>query len=884
MKITDTAVYLGRNLYAPHAAIRQRLDLGALRDWPVARLGTDFVDDLVGLLPVLTDASVAGAATIARWRGDEACRLGAVMERVAIALQVMTGAELSLGVTLPTAEDGLCDVVYDYETEPVGLAAGVMALALLNHLVPQDQLAPDERNPDFDPAATLDAYLQFAEGEVPGFSVRALAREAKRRGIPVLRSAHPNRIRLGFGHRQHDIHASNTDLDSPALAELVSDKAKTIARLSEGGLPVPQQRVVQRADAAVAAAEALGYPVVVKPIRGDGGRGVSVKLTDPDAVAAAFERARELESEVIVETYIEGSDHRMLVIDGVLFAVSQRVPGHVVGDGKSSVEQLIAQANRDPSRGRGHQSALSLLLFDDEARQMLARRGYDGDTVPAAGETVALRRVANLAQGGIAIDMTDRVHPDNRALAEQAAAALTLRVAGVDFLTPDITQSYKAVGGAICEVNDSPGLRLHQAPSEGTPRDVAGRLVDLMFPPGRPSRIPIAAITGTNGKTTTTRMVAQVLRQAGYTVGLTSTNNAYVGDDLIVEGDVAGAQAARKILKDPRVEAAVLETARGGLIEDGIGYEQCNVGVVLRVQNDHIGHRGIMTLDDMARVKRMVVETATDMAVLNADDLRCLGMARHTEAARLCLVTEAESNPAVDAHVANGGTALRLEAAADGPALVLYDAGERIAVLHAKEIPATLGGLARHNTNNAMFAAAAAYGLGLTVAQIRDGLRGFECSFEMSAGRMNFCDKLPFKVLLDWAHNAFALDAMMPLLDALQTGGRRICTLSAPGNRDDRHYADMARIAAGKFDHYVLFSWPDLRGREPVEVPGLLRQGLIDHGVDPARITIIRDEEQAVDIALRMGRPEDFVVLFIYRTQGTWDQVNAFEPEPARVE
>ena len=546
---------------------------------------------------------------------------------------------------------------------------------------------------------------------------------------------------------------------------------------------------------------------------------------DEDGVKVAFATAREHSRAVLVESFLEGLDHRLLVINGELIAASKRMPGHVVGDGKHTVGELVDVVNQDPRRGVGHEKVLTRLEFDDQAEHMLAKSGYDKDTVPAAGEIVFLRATANLSTGGTAIDVTDIIHPDNRQMAIRAIRAIGLDVGGVDFLTPDITQSYKDVGGGICECNAAPGFRMHVAPSEGTPRDVAGPVIDMLFPPGSQARIPIGAITGTNGKTTTSRMVGHILKLAGHRVGLASTDGVYIDGDLTVKGDMTGPVAAQMILRDPSIDAAVLETARGGLVRRGMGYRTCDVGACINVSADHLGLGGVDTLEQLAEVKRIVVEVATDTAVLNADDELCLKMADYTKAKHLCYVTMNPRHPLVREHIRAGARAVVLEDGLNGQQIVIYDNGRHIPLLWTHLIPATMEGRAMHNVQNAMFATAVAYSLGKKLDDIRHGLRTFDTSFFQAPGRMNVFNEHPFKVILDYGHNPAAVRAMCNLVERTPVRGRKIVVLTMPGDRRDEDIAEMAAIAAGHFDHYLLKRDDNPRGREPDEVPKLLEAG-----------------------------------------------------------
>jgi len=556
----------------------------------------------------------------------------------------------------------------------------------------------------------------------------------------------------------------------------------------------------------------------------------------------------------------------------------------VVGDGTSTIEQLVEEVNRDPRRGIGHEKVLTRLVFDHQADTMLARKGYTRDSVPAAGEQVFLRSTGNLSTGGTATDMTDVVHPDNAEMAVRAVKAIGLDIGGVDFLSTDITQSYKDVGGAICEINAAPGFRMHMAPSEGRPRDVAGPVMDMLFPPGTPSRIPIAAVTGTNGKTTTARMLAHINKLAGHNVGLTTTDGVYIDGQRTVSGDMTGPVATRMVLSDPSVDVAVLEVARGGLLRAGMGVRHCDVGAVLNVKADHLGLRGIGTLDELAQVKRIVVEVARDTAVLNADDPLCLKMADYTEAKHLCYVTMDPTHELVGEHIKAGGRGVVLESGIKGQMITIYDHNAHIPLLWTHLIPATLEGRAMHNVQNAMFAAAMAFSMGLKLEDIRHGLRTFDTTFFQAPGRMNIFDEHPFKVILDYGHNPHAISAMCDLVERLEPAGRRILVLAAPGDRRDEDIADIARTAAGRFDRYIVRRDDQLRGRQPEEVPHLLRDGLLAHGVPAEQILIIPDEQAAIDRALREAQAGDLVLLFADAITRSWKQVIQFRPEaPVRT-
>jgi cyanophycin synthetase len=880
MKITATSVYVGPNIYALFPVIRHTLDLGVLEEWPTGRLGAPFIDALLDRLPGLKEHGCSygePGGFLRRLTEEEGTWLGHVMEHAAIELQNMAGAQVTFGKTRTAGTPGHYHMVYEYEQAEVGLEAGQLALALIHHLLPPD-LQP-ESAARFDFPHQRDSFIRFAQRRALGPSTGALVNAAKARDIPWIRLNNQSLVQFGHGRFQRRIQATVTGETRHIAVAIASDKEETIRILGDLGLPVPRQKLVYQARDAVAQAERIGYPVVVKPLDANHGRGVSIRLTDEEQVRTAFEGARQHSNAVIVETFIEGLDHRMLVVNGELIAVSKRVPGHVVGDGKQTVAELVEEVNRDPRRGIGHEKVLTRLEFDDQAERHLAKRGYTRDSVPPAGETVFLRSTANLSTGGTAIDVTDIVHPDNREMAVRAVMAIGLDVGGVDFLTQDIAQSYKDIGGGICEVNAAPGFRMHVAPSEGKSRDVAGPVMEMLFPTNSPSRIPIAAITGTNGKTTTSRMLAHIFKLAGHTVGLATTDGVYIDGNLTVKGDMTGPLAAQMILRDPSVDAAVLETARGGLLRRGMGYENCDVGAVLNVAADHLGLNGIDTLEQLAQVKRIVVEVAKDTAVLNADDERCLKMADYTEAKNLCYVTMQPSHPLVREHIRAGCRAVVLEQGMNGQMIAIYDKGAHTPLLWTHLIPATLEGRAMHNVQNAMFAAAIAFSMGKKLENIRHGLRTFDASFFQAPGRMNVFDEHPFKVILDYGHNPAAVEAMCRLVQRLDISGRRLCVLTAPGDRRDEDLAEIARIAAGVFDHYILRRDDNLRGRGPDEVPTKLAALLEGHGVGADKVTIIPDEQEAIAAALAMARPLDLLLIFGDNITRCWKQIIYFKRE-----
>jgi cyanophycin synthetase len=884
MRILDRSVFVGPSLYAHFPVIRLELDLGELEQWPTARLGAGFIDGLIAALPGLAEHGCSyrePGGFIRRMREGEGTWLGHVLEHVAIELQNVAGEDVTFGKTRSVDKPGVYSVVYEYAQREEGIAAGELGLRLLNSLLPPELRSRGSVPTDWQWPVARDEFIRYAQRRALGPSTASLVRAADERGIPWLRLNEQSLVQLGHGKYQQRIQATVTGRTPHIAVELASDKEETNKILASLGLPVPKQELVQNEEGASRAARRLGFPVVTKPYNGNHGRGISIRLMNDEEVAAGFAAAREHSRSVIVENFVTGDDHRLLVVNGELVAATKRTPGHVVGDGTHTIAELVEVVNQDPRRGVGHEKVLTRLELDAQASMMMDRVGYTAASVPKSDEIVYLRSTANLSTGGTATDVTDIIHPDNRDMAVRAIRAIGLDVGGVDFLSPNIAESYKTVGGGICEVNAAPGFRMHVAPSEGTPRDAAGPVIDMLFPAGTPSRVPIAAITGTNGKTTTARMLAHITKMAGYTPGLTTTDGVYIDGQRTVEGDMTGPVSARMVLSDPHIDIAVLETARGGLLRAGMGVRAVNVGAVLNIQSDHLGMKGIDTLDQLAEVKRIVIEVAQDCAVLNADDPNVLKMSGYTDAKVICYVTMNPSHALVREHVRAGGRACALEAGVNGSMITLYDKGSHIPLLWTHLIPATLEGRALHNVQNAMFAAATAFALGIKLDAIRQGLRTFDTTFFQAPGRMNVYSEHPFKVLFDYGHNAHAVSVMADLAQRLDVTGRRIVVLAGPGDRRDEDLVAIADAVAGRFDHYICRRDDALRGRDGDEVPAIMSKALFAAGVPKEAVSIIPDEQEAIDAALQMGRSGDLLLVFADALVRSWKQIIKFRPEGA---
>ncbi len=899
MRVLESGVYRGPHLYGSLPMVRIQVDLGALEEWPSNRL-PDFTGRLLGLLPGLHrhGCSYHEPGGLVR-RLEDGTWMGHVAEHVAIELQAMTGIAVTRGKTRSVkGRPGVYNVMFAYEDESVGLLAGRLALELVDSLLPPglrgvaglDRVHADDTALDPEGSFDLDAALALLKRlhrrNALGPTTRSLVQEAERRGIPVMRLDDRSLVQLGTGRHQRRIRASITSLTSQIATDAAGDKDLTKSLLADAGLPVPRGAVVRRAEDAVREAERIGYPVVTKPLDGNHGRGVSIGLMDADAVRAGFEEAALHGRNVIVEQHYQGRDHRILVVNGEIVAVAERVPAHVVGDGARSIAALVEAVNRDPRRGEGHENIMTRITIDDHVRALLEKAGLTPDSVPEAGRTVYLRDTANLSTGGTAVDRTDDIHPENATIARRAAQAIGLDVAGIDFIAPDIARSVHETGGGIVEVNAAPGFRMHLQPSEGRPRNVARAVIDMLFPKGAPTRIPVLAITGTNGKSTTARMIGRVLRTQGLTVGLTSTTGIYVNDERIVEADASGPWSAGVVLRDPTVDVAVLETARGGILRAGLGFQECDVGVVTNVQPDHLGLKGIETIEDLAWVKSVVVEAVRPggTSVLNADDETTLRMRRRAggRIAFFSLNGGAGMSSVLRDHVEDGGLAVVREPSASGGDIVIHDDGDTIHLMRVSEIPATLDGMAEFNVANALAAIAVCHAHGVPLPVIRNGLATFTTSFEQSPGRLNVFDGHGFRVILDYAHNPAGLRALGEMILRMRHRHRRVIGMvNIPGDRRDEDMREMGALATRYFDEIIFREDPARRGRRPGEIVSLLAEGALAAGFPEERIRRILDEDEAADACFGMAEPGDLVVLTPTDVDAMWKQVLDYRP-PSR--
>ncbi len=884
----SSRVYRGPNVWHYEPAIQLVVDLGVLEEFPTHKI-PGFADALVERLPGLKNHSCSrGRRGGFVERLHEGTWLGHVAEHVALQLQQSVGHDMRRGKTRQVkGEYSRYNVIYAYYDESVGLAAGELAVKLVNDLVRHD--------PDFDFVAELETFIIRGERTAFGPSTQAIVEEAVSRDIPYLRLNTASLVQLGQGVHQKRIRATMTSQTPSVAVDIASNKELTLSLLSAAGLPVPRSQSVRRLDDAVRLAQRIGYPVVLKPLDGNHGRGVMLDLRSDDDVRRAFPTAKE-ESRgglVIVETFVTGRDYRCLVIDGRIAAIAERVPAHVVGDGTSTVAELVERTNADPRRGVGHEKVLTRIRVDEAAIALVAEQGFAMEDVPAEDAVVKLTLTGNLSTGGISIDRTFEAHPENIEIAEEAARVVGLDIAGIDFIAPDITQPVRETGGGICEVNAAPGFRMHTHPTIGDPQYVAKPVIDMLFPPGTPSRIPIVAVTGTNGKTTTSRMIAHIFKGIGRRVGMTSTDGVVIDERLVIRSDASGPRSAKMVLQNPRVDFAVFEVARGGILREGLGYERNDVGVVLNVQPDHLGLRGVDTLEQLAEVKAVIVEAVprNGYAVLNADDPLVRAM-RSRCSGRVSWFTMAEPGSEireyVDDHCRRGGRAVVLEHSELGDMIVIKQGPRAMQLAWTHLLPSTFGGRALMNVQNAMAAAAAAFAAGASLHDIRQGLRTFSTNYYLAPGRLNEIGVEGRTVIVDYCHNVPAMkqlgdfvDKTGALLDNSNDLGRvsRIGVIATAGDRRDDDMRDLGAEAAKHFDVVIVREDTNPRGRRPGEVADLVAEGVrtaMAAGARCKQVEIVLDELASTRHAMARSNPGDLVVMCVDQHAAVMSELESY--------
>lgn len=872
MRILEIKALRGPNYWSGYRKklIVMRLDLEDFEQKPTDKLD-GFTARLREVMPSLVNhgCSYQQQGGFLR-RVEEGTWAGHVIEHLALELQTLAGMDTGYGRTRETNQKGVYNVVFSYIEEDAGRYAARAAVKLFEDLA--EGLPTDEIKQVI--VGDVQRLREIREDVRFGPSTGAIVQEAENRDIPHIRLNTQSLVQLGYGVNQQRIQATVTGRTNMIAVDLASDKDATKKLLGSMGVPVPRGYQIVDEDEIETTVERLGFPVAVKPLDANHGKGITVGLKTLEAVQAAFPLAKKYSRRVIIEQSLTGQDFRALVINNRLVAVAERIPAHVVGDGEHTVRELIEMTNRDPRRGYGHENVLTLIDLDAQTESLLAARGLTPDTVPAAGDLLYLKTTANISTGGTAIDRTDEVHPFNVSLFERIARIIGLDVAGIDVVAPDITTPLTENGGGIIEVNAAPGFRMHLAPSDGIGRNVAEHVINMLFPPGTPSRVPVIAVTGTNGKTTTTRLIAHIVKNSGLNVGFTTTEGIYIGNSLVQPGDNTGPVSAQLVLKDPTVEIAVLETARGGIIRAGLGFDRCDIGVVMNVTVDHLGLKDIETIEDMARVKAVVPRAVgqNGYAVLNADDELVFAMGADTPG-HIALFSMEEANPHIVEHTQEGGVACVFE----NGYVTLLKGKWKVRVEKVINIPLTYSGRAAFMIQNVLAATLATYLQGISIEDIRAGLTTFMPSVAQTPGRLNLIEMGDFTVLIDFAHNPAGMEALQRFIskfpNKIKTG-----VIGGTGDRRDDDLLLYGRIAAQMFTNVIVREDDDLRGRPPGDSTRFVIQGIKSVNPDMPIREIIHAPE-AINYALKHARKGELVVILADKVSRSVELVSKFREQ-----
>lgn len=871
MRILEHRALRGPNYYSRYQCIYMRLDIEELEDRPSDKV-PEITERLEALVPSIREhrCSVGEPGGFLQ-RVRNGTYAGHVVEHVAIELQNLVGFSVGYGKTVDSYERGIYNVIYRYRDEATGLAAGEEAVGIVQNLF---------NGQDVDLAQIIDRLKAVRDANALGPSTGSIVNAAKARGIP----AYPltqgtSYTQLGQGIKQKRFQATVTGGTGIIGHSIADDKEWTKQILDDAGVPVPKGQLCRSWESAKVAAEWIGWPVVTKPLSGNHGRGVTTGIDNLEDLRAAYDAARARSEAVLVETFVKGEDHRMLVINDKLVAAARRRPAHVVGDGRLTIRQLIDIENADPRRGVGHENLLTQIRVDEQTERLLEQAGLTLETVLAEGAIAWLKSTANISTGGTATDLTDEVHPEVRYAAERIGRLIGLDIIGIDLLAETLTRPLEEQFAGVVEVNAGPGFRMHLSPTHGTPRPVGKHVVDMLFPnPEETARIPITAVTGTNGKTTTTRLTAHILRQAGNSVGLGCTGTVEIDNHVILRGDYSGPAAAQAVLREPTVEHAVLEVARGGIMRRGLGFDECDVGMLLNIASDHLGENEIHTLEELARCKTVVVDAVKKeggYCVLNADDPLVMEHGTRWARGEIIYFTLNPDNPALGEHLANRGTVLTVK---DGW-IVMRRGRVEVEIVEVNDVPIAFEGHAPFNVQNAMAAAAAALAHGLEIDDIRAGLLTFHPTPAQMPGRTNYFEADGIRCLIDYGHNVPALKALGPLIEGLAQQ-KKIGVATAPGNRRNEDLAALGAQLAAMCDRLYVYE-TDARNRERGETAKLIHDGAAGAGTG-CQVETIMDESAAVDRAIADAAPGDFLLLLVDDIEGATERLKGRSfPRPA---
>ena len=806
-------------------------------------------------------------------RVEEGTWMGHIIEHIALEIQTLAGMDCGFGRTRGYGEHGVYNVVFNYMEESVGRYAARAAVRICEALIAGE---------DYDMSEDIQEMRELRERDRLGPSTGSIIEEAESRGIPWIRLNKYSLCQLGYGENQKRIQATVTSETSSIGVELACDKEDTKYLLEQAEVEVPKGDIIRRERSLEEACDYVGYPLVIKPIDGNHGRGITVNIQNYDDALEAFRQAKESSKSgiIIVEKFIVGDDYRILVINNKLVAAARRTPAHVVGNGKSTIQELIDEVNSDPRRGYGHEKVLTQITVNELTKTIIKDAGHTLETVLPDGEMFVLKDTANLSTGGTATDVTDIVHPANVAMAERISKIIDLDICGIDVMTTDISKPLAETGGAVLEVNAGPGFRMHLAPTDGLPRNVAAPVIDKLFPiKGDTGRIPIVAITGTNGKTTTSRLIAHIAKMKGHRVGYTTSDGVYIQNRLLMTGDCTGPASAEFVLKDPTVNFAVLECARGGLLRAGLGFKRCDVGIVTNVAADHLGLKGIHTVEQLARVKGVIPETVLPdgYAILNADDDLVYDMRRNIES-NLALFSMDENNPRIQALQRMGG----ITAVYENGFVTLCKGTWKMRLMKAENIPLTYGGKAKFMIQNVLPAIIAAHVQGISIEDTKAALETFIPSASQTPGRLNLFKFNDFSILLDYAHNPAGMRALQKFTDELDATVK-VGIIAGIGDRREEDNNEMGSIAAEMFDEIIIRQDKRLRGKTEEELIKMLDDGI--KMKDPnKKTTIIPSEKEAITYAVKHAKKGSLIILCSDVIPDALDLVKEFKEKEKRGE
>ncbi len=872
MEIVDIRVMRGPNYWSirRHKLVVMKLDIREMEELPSNKI-PGFSERMEKMFPSMFSHECSEGHPGGFFkRVKEGTWMGHVVEHIALEIQTLAGMDCGFGRTRSTGQHGVYNVVFNYAEEKVGIYAAKAAVRITEALI---------KGEEYDLSGDIQAMREIREDERLGPSTGSIVEEAIKRKIPWIRLNRHSLVQLGYGINQKRIQATVASTTSSIAVEIACDKEETKNLLEAASVPVPRGRVVYDEEDLDIAIRRIGFPIVIKPVGGNHGRGATINILNREDAITALAAAKKISRGVIVEKFITGYDHRLLVINYQFVAAARRTPAMVTGDGKHSIGQLIEKVNLDPRRGYGHEKVLTSIKVDDMTLTMLEEKNMSIDSVPAPGEIVYLKRTANLSTGGTSTDVTDIVHPYNVFMAERIARIIGLDICGIDIMTPDIRLPLHENGGAVLEVNAGPGFRMHIAPADGLPRNVAEPVMDMLYPPGSTSRIPIIAVSGTNGKTTTTRLIAHMVKTVGYKVGFTTTDGIYIQNRMVEQGDCTGPVSAEFVLKDPTVNFAVLECARGGILKAGLGFHNCDVGIVTNVAADHLGLKDINTVEEMARVKSVVPESVLPdgYAILNADDDLVFDM-RKNITSRIALFSLDENNPRIVKHCENGGIAAIVE----NGYITICKGTWKIRVDKVLNIPLTISGKAVFMIQNILPAVLAGFVQGFKLEDMRLALETFIPSPTQTPGRMNIFQFKNFDVMVDYAHNPAGFQALARFHDKLDSKPK-VGIIAGVGDRRDEDIIQLGSVAAQMFDEIIIRQDKNLRGRSEQEIIDLMMKGILDEN-DKKKVTVIPKESEAIDYAIKNARKGSFITICSDVIPDALEQIMKYKEEEDHFE